>query len=242
MPFSMPVQPPYQIYPIGDSAIVLDFGNVIDEGINDYVLALFHELSNDPFPGLREIAPAYSSLAIYYDLFEMRHFLSPAQSPFKWIAGELERKLGSFEWSNKISRRSLQIPVCYAPEFAPDLELLAGEKKISAAEVVAIHSAAKYRVFMLGFLPGFAYMGKVDERISMPRRPEPRQKVQPGSLGIAGRQTGIYPLECPGGWQIIGRTPVKLFDPASIHGDFFLFHPGDEITFYSISKDEFESY
>ncbi|HKB42918.1 MAG TPA: carboxyltransferase domain-containing protein, partial [Chitinophagaceae bacterium] len=134
-------------------------------------------------------------------------------------------------------------------EFALDIEEIAKEKDVSVDEVMNIHTSKTYRVYMLGFLPGFPYMGETDEQIKMPRKMQPRQRVEAGSVGIAGRQTGIYPLASPGGWQIIGRTPLKLFEanPDLSEGKAYedsicLLHPGDDVIFYSISKNEFENY
>jgi inhibitor of KinA len=134
----------------------------------------------------------------------------------------------------------MRIPVCYAKTFAPDLEDLALQNKISQEEVIRIHTSATYRVYMIGFLPGFAYMGRVDERIVTPRRSQPRTMVPAGSVGIAGEQTGIYPFASPGGWNIIGQTPVALFDVKRKQP--VLLQPGDEVTFYSITEHEFTNY
>jgi inhibitor of KinA len=135
--------------------------------------------------------------------------------------------------------RIVDIPVCYEEKFAPDIEQLAKEKNISVEEVIRIHSSKQYRVYMLGFLPGFSYMGEGDEKISISRKSQPVM-VAAGSIGIAGRQTGIYPLTSPGGWQIIGRTPLKLFDAKRKEST--LLKAGDIVQFISISKNEFESY
>jgi inhibitor of KinA len=130
--------------------------------------------------------------------------------------------------------------VCYAERFALDLEELVQQKHLSKQEIIQLHTSITYRVYMIGFLPGFAYMGEVDEKIAMPRRQQPRTAVPEGSVGIAGAQTGIYPFTSPGGWNIIGRTPLKLFDKDKEEPTFF--KPGDEVTFYSITEDEFAHY
>jgi inhibitor of KinA len=134
----------------------------------------------------------------------------------------------------------ITIPVCYEKEFALDIEEIATVKNISINELIEIYTSKIYHVYMMGFLPGFAYMGEVDEKLEMPRKQQPRQTVEAGSVGIAGRQTGIYPLASPGGWQIIGRTPLKLFDAEKKEPT--LLKAGDKAKFISISKDEFESY
>jgi inhibitor of KinA len=241
--------PSYHVFPLGDSAITFDFGNVIDEIINEKVIALFHSLNKEPLPGMIEVVPAYSSLTIYYDVFQLKKSVSPMETVYEWMADQLEKRVQLPLPQNDPSSRVVKIPVCYEKEFALDIEEIAKEKNIAIGEVIRIHTSKTYRVFMLGFLPGFAYMGEVDKQIEMPRKLQPRQKVDPGSVGIAGRQTGIYPLASPGGWQIIGRTPLKLFEiRPSLSGEktytetICLLHPGDNVRFYSISKNEFENY
>ena len=141
---------------------------------------------------------------------------------------------------SSLPSRKIKIPVCYAEKYALDINEISKEKKLPVDEIIRLHTAKKYRVYMIGFLPGFAYMGEVDEQIAIPRKAQPRTKVEAGSVGIAGMQTGIYPLNSPGGWQIIGKTPVKLFNKEK--DDPVLLQPGDEIEFYSITKDEFTNY
>jgi KipI family sensor histidine kinase inhibitor len=135
-------------------------------------------------------------------------------------------------------RRSISVPVCYQDELGPDLAAVAAFANMSPHDVIAIHASATYRVFMLGFMPGFAYMGVLDPRIAMPRRATPRVRVPRGAVGIAGAQTGIYPAESPGGWQLIGRTPLEPFDMTRSAP--FLFRPGDAVRFVPIERDEYE--
>jgi inhibitor of KinA len=136
--------------------------------------------------------------------------------------------------------RLIRIPVCYAEAYAPDLASLAALHGISSEEVIAIHSAARYRVYMIGFLPGFPYMATVDKKIQTPRLAKPRTRVSAGAVGIAGAQTGIYPSDSPGGWQLIGQTPLKLFDVAKDNP--VLLQPGDEVQFYPISIEAFKTF
>jgi inhibitor of KinA len=228
----------YRIFPLGDSAVTIDFGNVIDEITNNKVLTLFQQLAAGPLPGMIEAVPAYSSLTIYYDLFKLRKSVLPDTTVYEWMCGRLEEKLQQPFEKKREATRLVSIPVCYENEFAPDIEQLATEKNISVEEVVLIHSSKQYRVYMLGFLPGFSYMGEVDERISIGRKSQP-QPVAAGSIGIAGKQTGIYPSASPGGWRIIGRTPLKLFDAEK---GSTLLKAGDTVQFISITKNEFENY
>lgn len=230
---------PYHIFPLGDSAITVDFGNKINPMVNNAVMKLFQELEADPFPGMREAVPAYSSLTVHYDLQLCIRLRPPGQTTFEWMGELLHQRVKKLDYEELNPSRELTIPVCYHPSFAPDLKTLAAEKKLSVEEVIHLHSSNPYRVYMLGFLPGFTYLGEVDEKLAMPRKMQP-VIVSPGSIGIAGRQTGVYSLNSPGGWNIIGRTPVKLFDKD--RDPLTLLKPGDSIKFVSITKDEFESY
>jgi inhibitor of KinA len=228
--------PAYRIFPLGDAAITIDFGNVIDEKINNIVIQLFSDLKTNPLPGMIECVPAYSSIAVYYDIFTIARTLTVESSVYDFISGLLTERLNQPLKENAGSIRLIKIPVCYEDEFAPDIKELAAKKNISVEEVIAIHSSRQYRVYMLGFLPGFSYMGEVDERISIARKIQPKSVVA-GSIGIAGRQTGIYPAASPGGWQIIGRTPLKLFDAEKEEPT--LLKAGDTVQFISISQNDF---
>jgi inhibitor of KinA len=233
----MSIYHPFSIFPLGDSALTIDFGNRIDDAVNKKVLRLFHKLKNDPQLRVLDLVPAYSSLTIYY---ELPMVLDPDKTAFDLMCEKIEVMTQVLDQPEDSKTNLLELPVCYSKRFALDLEALASYNKLSVQEVIRIHTSKTYRVYMLGFLPGFSYMGEVDERISMPRKSEPRLNVFAGAVGIAGKQTGIYPLESPGGWQIIGRTPVSLFRKDDAQP--VLFQPGDEVKFYSISEDEFENY
>ena len=229
----------YRIFPLGDAAITVDFGNVIDETINRKVQALFYQLLDDPLTGMIEAVPAYSSVTIYYDVYTIGKILPGGKTVYEFMVEQMNERLKQpFSETDTVSRL-VNIPVCYEKEFAPDIEELAKEKNISVDEVIRIHTSKQYQVYMLGFLPGFAYMGKVDERIIIPRKPQP-VTVAAGSVGIAGKQTGIYPLASPGGWQIIGRTPLMLFD--AMKGEPTFLKTGDTVQFIPITKNEFENY
>lgn len=228
----------FTISPLGDEALLLDYGQVMDEAVNRMVLQLFQQLRSARLPFVTDLVPAYSSLAVFYDSHAVRqHHSGPA---YDTIAQLVQQQVAVRQQAAELPARQHRIPVCYAPQFGCDLEEVAALKRLSVQEIIDIHTAARYRVYMIGFLPGFAYMGRLDDRIATPRRASPREKVAAGSVGIAGHQTGIYPLPSPGGWQIIGRTPLPVFDreapmPA-------LLSPNDEITFYPITAHEFESY
>lgn len=233
------VIPAYRIFPLGDTALVIDYGNIVDEKINKEVMARFKQLKMAGLPGVVEVIPAYSSLAVYYHPQEIMKKQAIENTVFEWIKGRVEQLLAQ-PFINEESAEKLHIiPVCYEDEFAPDIATLAAVKNISVEEIVQLHTAVTYRVYMLGFLPGFSYMGEVDERISIARKPQP-VNVAAGNVGIAGRQTGIYPLASPGGWQIIGRTPLQMFDAKKAEP--VLLKAGDKVQFISISKNEFAGY
>lgn len=230
---------PYRIFPLGDAAIIIDFGNCIDISVNKEVIERFKQLLQHPVAGMIEAVPAYSSLTIYYDVFVVRKKALAGQTAFESIRQQLEEKLQQPVLQTEKQERLIKIPVCYEAEFAMDILQVAAINNITVEDVIHLHTSRIYKVYMLGFLPGFTYMGEVDERITTPRKPQPVDIVA-GSVGIAGKQTGIYPLRSPGGWQIIGRTPVKLFDAEKEEST--LLRAGDTVQFYSITKDEFESY
>ena len=212
---------PYSIFSLGDAAITIDFGNMIDQTINHQVISRFHELRENPFWGIIDIVPAYSSITIHYDIAKIRQLSSGTETAFEKVKQLLEEKMKQSVQERTIEKRLIRIPVCYETEYAPDLQQFISIKNISREELITLHTQKTYNVFMIGFLPGFAYMGEVDEQ-------------------IAGKQTGIYPLISPGGWHVIGRTPLKLFDAK--REEPILLRAEDTIQFYSISKAEYENY
>jgi inhibitor of KinA len=230
------MQQSFTISPLGDSALIIHFGNSIDGAINKKVLQLFHKLKNSNLPVITDIVPAYSSLAIFYDVIALYQKSTSAFANMKILLTPILEAPDPPSFS---TIRQVKIPVCYEKKCAPDLEALAFDKNLSQEEVIQLHEGISYRVYMVGFLPGFAYMGKVDGRIVTPRKKAP-VNVAAGSVGIAGEQTGIYPAASPGGWNIIGRTPIRLFDKEKEEP--VLLQPGDQIQFYSITEDEFENY
>jgi inhibitor of KinA len=226
----------YSISPLNETALLVSFDNVIDETINEKVLDLYEAFAAHYFPGFIEAVPAYCSLAVFYDVATIRNLHPDRPLAFDFvkeftialISGLGEAVAGSV-------KNSITIPVCYNGD---DLHYVAGEHHITTEEVIAIHTQKNYRVFMIGFQPGFAYMGKLDERIATPRKASPRTQVPAGSVGIAGFQTGIYPLSTPGGWQLIGQTPLKIFDKTKANP--CLLKAGDIVEFKAINADEFK--
>ena len=213
----------------GDKAIRVEFGSIVSPEINARVHALHDAISNSKLSGVCECVPAYRSLTIIYDPEKAEY--DDLVSKFKL----LEAALGARTFERKARR--MVIPVVYGGEFGPDLERVSQHHNLKENEVVDIHSHKEYLVYMIGFIAGFPYLGKLPDEIATPRLETPRLRVSQGSVGIAEDQTGIYPRQAPGGWQIIGRTPMKLFDPAWQPPA--LLQPGDYVKFKAISSEEF---
>jgi inhibitor of KinA len=209
----MPEKVLYKIFPLGLDALTIEFGQDISEKLNRKVLKLAEYFQENAFAGLTEAVPAYSSLTLFFDFLEVRKNFPEFSTAFSAVKKIVEDALPNLEHLPEKSSSIVEIPISFAEEFSPDLEFVARYGNLSSEEVIRIFLSGTYRVFMLGFLPGFAYMGKVDEKIAAPRKRTPRKFVPQGSVGIAGRQTGIYSLDSPGGWQIIGKTETKLFKP-----------------------------
>lgn len=231
--------PAYHIYPLSESSAAIDLGNIIDEQANHKVLSMEAWLRQNMFDGVKDIVVAYSSLTVLYDPFIIYNRYNARPTVFEFVKKKLEEAYAAADGFIFKQGKEVSIPVCYDPEFGYDIKLLAAAKQMSVDELIHLHCSKPYRVYMIGFLPGFAYMGKVDQRLATPRKAQPRE-VEAGSVGIAGWQTGVYPLQSPGGWNIIGRTPLKLFDAMS--ESLVLLSAGDTVRFYSISKEEAASY
>jgi inhibitor of KinA len=226
---------PYSISSINESALLVSFENKIDERINEKVIALQNAFNQKKFEGLIETVPAYSSLGVFYDISTIKEN-HPAATAYDFVKKLTEQFINELQdVAPQQKKPPVQIPVYYNGE---DLLNLASLHQLSIEEIIRIHTEKIVRVFMIGFLPGFAYMGKLDDRIATPRLATPRASVKPGSVGIAGSQTGIYPLASPGGWQLIGQTPIKIFDIRKETP--CLFQPGDPVQFVAISESDFE--
>lgn len=224
-----------RIEPLGDRALLVILGEGIDAQVNDRVHRLAAALRKRNFPGVQDIVPAYATLAVHYDLSKWVGHSAP---PCRVLETEIRRLWRDRETGSLPDPRLLEISVCYGGEWGPDLREVAERCRLAEQTVVERHTAAEYRVFMLGFTPGFPYLGGLDPSIAVPRHEAPRVSVPAGSVGIAGMQTGIYPLESPGGWQIIGRTPRRLFDPGALNPCWL--RPGDRLRFVAIDPDEFQ--
>ena len=219
---------PLRVVQAGDSVTIVEFAERIDERINAQAIDLADLVERAQIAGVRDVVPTYRSVAVYFD---------PLRTDYAALQDFLTRTAGERRSDESVTGRTVggapvRIPVRYGGEHGPDLGDVAAFAGLSEADVIAKHVAAVYRVFMMGFVPGFPYMGTVDSRIAAPRRTTPRVRVPAGSVGIAGSQTGIYPTETPGGWQLIGRTDVCLFDLSRPVP--FLLKPGDAVEFYAV--------
>lgn len=212
--------------PLGDSALLVELGDKIDSTVNQRVHALNALLQTKNIAGIVETVPAYCTLLIHYD---------PLILTFDQVTHWVRDKLTQVDDSLNRKPRQLEVPTRYGGASGPDLEAVAASKGISTADIVRIHSEREYTVYMMGFTPGFPYLGILDERLITPRLETPRTLVKAGTVAIAGSQTGIYPLDSPGGWHLIGWTPLKLFDPTREIP--FLFTPGDIIKFTPLESD-----
>lgn len=218
-----------KIFPLGDNCVTIGFGNEISVELNTRAISLASHFNRHPFPGFVEAVPAYSSVAVFYSLIEVRRNFPEYDSGFDAVVGIVRAVLEQPHHNEERQARVIEIPVDFSDDAALDLQVVAAFAGLSPEEVIERFIAKPYRVYMIGFLPGFAYMAEVDEAIAAPRKDSPRTKVPKGSVGIASRQTGIYPLESPGGWQIIGRTDTELFTPSSETP--CLLKAGDEVRF-----------
>ena len=219
-----------RILTVGDCAVSVEFGQEISLEINHKVMALKMVLEQKPIRGIVELIPTYCSLLIQYDPMDLRY-------------GQLREKLYTLvNQLNKVEmppKQVVEIPVAYGGEYGPDLGEVARVHNISEDEVIKLHSEPEYPIYMLGFVAGFPYLGGMNKAIATPRKKSPRLKIEAGSVGIAGEQTGIYSVESPGGWQIIGRTPLKLYDVN--RNEPVLLKAGQYFKFKPITKEEFRA-
>ena len=235
-----------EIIPLGDSALVVrvreQFEDAPEETL-DEVLRTFQLLQQAAIPGVIEFAPAYTSVAVFFDpIIVARAGAAPGEI-FEWLAKLIRAALRGVDHRGRRQRAAsgnIEIPVCYDLEFAPDLEDVARHTQTPAAKIVELHSTGEYRVACIGFVPGFTFLAGLPKSLATPRRDIPRKEIPAGSVGIGGAQTGIYPLRSPGGWNLIGRTPLKLFDPTNDPPT--LMRPGDRVRFRAITREEFESF
>jgi KipI family sensor histidine kinase inhibitor len=212
---------------MGDRGLLVELGDGISRQINQKVRALFIALSGHETSGIKDLIPAYRSLLMVYD---------PLVTSLSSLKSQIMDIWDTVDEAQLPSPRIAEIPVVYGDEFGPDLEWVANYLKMDPEEVIRLHTQPTYQVYMIGFMPGYPYMGEVVDSLVTPRRETPRTHVMQGSVGIARKQTGIYPVTSPGGWQIIGRTPIQLFDPQKNPPSFL--EMGDQVKFYAITAGE----
>nr|WP_106782968.1 5-oxoprolinase subunit PxpB [Lysinibacillus timonensis] len=228
---------PIHFKPLGDHALLVTFGEGISEEIHASIKRFVITLEEHPFKGFIEVVPSYTNICIYYDVYLVNQWKFEGSSPYEKVVNYIQTLSQKDEVVLNETFRLIEIPVCYGGDYGPDLAEVAYYHHLSEQEVIKIHTKNECLIYMLGFAPGFAFMGGMDETIATPRKETPRLKIPTGSVGIAGKQTGIYPFETPGGWQIIGRTPLQLFLPEQNPPT--LFRAGDRIRFVSISEQEY---
>jgi KipI family sensor histidine kinase inhibitor len=215
-----------RLHASGDSLMLVELDPRMDPEVNARAVGLAAALREARLAGVRDVVPSYASVGVHVDPLRLDIAALERAVAEAWDAGPVEAAAG----------RTVEIPVCYGGEYGPDLDEVAAFAHCSAEDVVRRHSETVYHVYMLGFLPGFAYLGAVDEVIAMPRRQTPRPVVSAGSVGIAGRQTGVYPSESPGGWRLIGRTPWRMFDATRARPA--LVDAGDRVRFMPVAAGQ----
>lgn len=236
---SVPVeQIPFTVYPISEKALTIEFGNSINQHLLYTITAFAGLLQQNPFAGMTGMIPAYSTLTVYFDPLVVAKANMPGNSALEKVTAHLHQ-LKQHALKTTIRESDIiTIPVCYGEDFGPDLEEVAGINDLTTDEVIRLHGSVTYLVHLIGFMPGFAYLGGMPQAIMAPRKAQPRPRVPAGAVGIAGLQTGIYPLQSPGGWQIIGQTPLKMFDTGRSEPG--LLKAGDRLKFEAINLSEFK--
>jgi len=227
---------PFSLQPMGDRCAMIAFEARVDPVINERVRSVADYLLKHPIEGVVDIVPAFTTVAIHYRPERVPGEAAVA-SPYERLCRLLESNVAQASERMQTPTRVVDVPVCYGGEFGPDLDEVAAHCKLTRAEVIELHAASPHQVYMIGFAPGFPYLGGLDPRLEMPRRATPRTKVPAGSVAIAREQSSIYSLETPGGWNILGRTPLRMFTPETDPPS--LLQPGDRVRFVPITLKEF---
>ena len=226
----------FKLEALGDCALIIQVGADTSEQTALRVHAVVQRLLTEPLPGVLDVVGAVCTVSLHYDPLRIEPMVE-AQTPFDALAQQVMRRLSSFDPATVTPEGEHKIPVCYGGEFGEDLQAVARTHGLTEEEVIALHTAPLYRVQMLGFAPGFAYLAGLDARIATPRKATPRTRVPAGSVGIGGELTAVYPLDLPGGWHLIGRSPVRFFDPTSERPSLLV--AGDRVRFQPVSTQEY---
>ncbi len=235
------VKTDFTIYFLSEQAITIEFGYEIRQETLKQIRQLDRLIHQKPFPGFKTTVPAYTTLSVFFDPLQViKNVDFPGHDCFEKVSAYLSQLTNETGDDEINTVKTVTIPVCYGGVFGPDLEEVAHLNNLTVKEVISLHSSAVYEVYMMGFVPGFAYLGGLPALLNTPRKALPRKVIPAGSVGIAGQQTGIYPLETPGGWQLIGRTPLTLFNAEKVPPA--LLKSGDRIVFKPIDQQEFEQY
>jgi inhibitor of KinA len=225
----------HRFYAIHDHAITIEFSQEISEDANMLVIQMQHAIESNPFKGFIECVPAYASLTVYFN-----DQISPLNVRSQLMSFYASQSENTKSGATTNTKQTIIIPVCYDPALGFDLPWVSNHLLLSHEEIISLHSSIAYRVFMIGFIPGFPYMGTLPQQLELPRKQTPSMKIPMGSVAIAGKQTGIYPAEVPGGWHVIGRTPLKMFDKTKEPCCFL--KAGDFVQFKAISLEAFNQY
>ncbi|WP_409300105.1 5-oxoprolinase subunit PxpB [Peribacillus sp. SCS-155] len=228
----------FSLQPLGDHAVIIQVGNDINEETQKKVQLITALLDKNTADWIVEYIPAFTTVTLFYDPVKVINHKSLVDKlPYDIVCSNLKTLLSGLQAGKHEDQRIIEIPVCYGGDLGPDLQIVAEHNGLTPEEVIQIHSSGDYIVYMIGFAPGFPYIGGMSEKIATPRKDTPRLKIPPRTVGIAGKQTGVYPIETPGGWQLIGRTPIDLFLPEEAPPT--LLRAGDKIKFNPITFDEY---
>lgn len=229
----------YELYPLGEDAVLIELGKEINLETHQRVQMISGLLENHSPDWMTEYILAFTTITVFYDPFKITKACQDHQLPYTYVCSQIRSLLETLQFKQNTQPRVVEIPVCYGGELGPDLDIVASVNHLTPEEVIQIHTSSDYIVYMIGFAPGFPYIGGMSEKIAAPRKETPRLKIPERSVGIAGMQTGIYPIETPGGWQLIGRTPIQIFTPEANPPS--LLRAGDKIKFTAISFEEYEA-
>ncbi|MFD1065967.1 5-oxoprolinase subunit PxpB [Oceanobacillus locisalsi] len=236
----MSLLPHASFHPLSERAMIITLGEGIDPNLHAYVQHVMSILNENPFEGYVESVPSYTGITVFYDPIKVRKNTRHKKNIYQVVMQWLQERVNEAgkDYTPESKQHIVEIPVCYGGDFGPDLSDVAKKNALKEEEVIHIHANGEYLVYMIGFAPGFPFIGGMSEEIATPRKEKPRELVPAGAVGIAGAQTGVYPFATPGGWQLIGQTHVTLFDVDREQPS--LLKAGDIVKFKPISRQEYE--